>query len=463
MSGVAIENSAGRGWLGGLRALWRDLAKQPATPLSSVAVDGFQPWASRVSVDPSKRLLKVLGLVLVILLGWATLFQIDKVTRGTGRVLPSTQNQIVQHLEGGIVKQILVREGQHVRKGQILLRLSNEQSVAELNNARTDVAAKYIAIARLEAQASGASSFTTPPELAKLAPEIAASEEAYFRSQRADVGQQMSVYDRQIQGYRAEMASARARIGSLNAEQTMVEDQTDRLQKALAREAISENAVLDKRTELQQLRTRISDAATSIPHSQASLSEAQAKKGEIWTQYLTQTREKAATLRLEVAKAGQALNAFQDRTFREEVRAPMDGYVNKLMVQTVGGVAKPGDPLVEIVPADKLAMVEARVAPRDRGNIWVGLPAVVKITAYDSAIYGGLDAKVIDISPDALQDQKGELYYRVRLRADAQRFGANQPVLPGMTAQVDIRSGHQTVLDYILGPFIRIRDGAFRE
>lgn len=239
--------------------------------------------------------------------------------------------------------------------------------------------------------------------------------------------------------------------------------QLDRLQRALAAEAISENAVLDKQADLQQLRTRISDAMTSIPKSQADLSEAVAKRGEAWTRYLADTREKAATLRLEVSKAGQALNAFQDRNFREEVRAPMDGYVNKLLVQTVGGIAKPGDPLAEIVPFDKHVMVEARVSPRDRGNIWIGLPAVAKITAYDSTIYGGLDARVEDISPDALQDPKGELYYRVRLSADASRFGAEKPVLPGMTAEVDIRSGHQTVLDYILGPLIRVRDGAFRE
>lgn len=118
---------------------------------------------------------------------------------------------------------------------------------------------------------------------------------------------------------------------------------------------------------------------------------------------------------------------------------------------------------MEIVPADKLVVIEARVAPRDRGNIWPGLPAVAKISAYDSAIYGGLDATVDDISPDAIQDPKGELYYRVRLRADTGRFGPEKPVLPGMTAEVDIRSGHQSILDYILGPFIRIRDGALRE
>jgi len=431
--------------------------------LNFTRIDGLQPWSARIETSKSFNILKVLAVALASLLLWAALFQIDKVTRGTGRVLPSIQNQVVQHLEGGIVKQILVREGQRVRKGDILLRLSNQQSNAELDNAQTDVAAKHISILRLEAEASGADHFTAPPELARLAPDIARSEEAFFASQRADIQQQISVYDHQIQGFRADIASSTARLASLRKEESTVETQLERLRRALASEAVSENAVLEKQGELQQVRTRISDTITSIPKSQAGLAEATAKRGEAWTKYLSDTREKAATLRLEMTKAGHALNAFQDRNFREEVRAPTDGYVNKLLVQTLGGIAKPGEPLVEIVPVDDAVMIEARVSPRDRGNIWIGLPAVVKISAYDSTIFGGLDARVEDISADALQDPKGELYYRVRLRADTRRFDKTKPVLPGMTAEVDIRSGHQTVLSYILGPLIRVRDGAFRE
>ena len=132
-------------------------------------------------------------------------------------------------------------------------------------------------------------------------------------------------------------------------------------------------------------------------------------------------------------------------------------------VQTVGGVIRGGDPIIEIVPVDKVIMIEAHIAPRDRGNVWDGLPAKIKISAYESAIYGGLDGKVIDVSPDVIQDPKGESYYRVRLRADTSSFGAGKPVIPGMTAEVNITSGKQTIMDYILGPLIRIRDGALRE
>lgn len=460
---VAQDASENIGFFDVARQLLAKAGTRDAAPLSSAPIDSFGPWCSRVETNPARRLLKVTGVVVVVIFCWAAFFTIDKVTRGSGRVLPSVQNQIVQHLEGGIVKQILVREGQFVHKGDILLRLTNQQSNAELNNAATDVTAKNIAILRLEAEASGASSFTTPADLAARSPDIARSEEAFFRSNHNDIQQQLSVFDRQIQGYRAEIAGTRSRLASMRAEEQTIENQLSRLRRALAAEAVSENAVLEKQADLQGLRTRISDSLSSIPKSQADLAETVAKRGEAWTKYVSERQEKAATLRLEQAKAGQALNAYQDRGSREEVRAPVDGYVNKLLVQTVGGVAKPGDPLAEIVPRDEVVMIEARVMPRDRGNIWPGLPAVVKVSAYDSSIFGGLDARVDDISPDALQDPKGELYYRVRLRAHSARFGKDKPVLPGMTAEVDIRSGHQTVLDYILGPFIRIRDGAFRE
>ena len=157
------------------------------------------------------------------------------------------------------------------------------------------------------------------------------------------------------------------------------------------------------------------------------------------------------------------IDRMTDRQSREEIRAPMDGVVNKIFVQTVGGVVRGGEPLFEIVPVEQSVMIEARIAPKDRGRIHAGLPAIVKVSAYEFATYGGLNAKVVDISPDVLQDPKGEVYYRVRLRADTKKFGKDKPVIPGMTAEVDIRAGGQTVLDYLLSPIRGVGDNAFRQ
>jgi adhesin transport system membrane fusion protein len=429
----------------------------------STAIAGIAPWSARVRTEKPARILRTLGIVTVLFLGWAMLFQVDKVTRGPGRVLPSVQNQVVQHLEGGIVQQLLVREGQRVRKGEALIRISNQFASADYQNARTDVVTKRIQLARMDAEVAGASSFSVPEELRKVAPEIAASEEALFYSHRNQLGSESGIISEQVRGRRAEISSLNARLVNLRNEERLMNVQLDKLQRAYDAEAISEREVLDKRSALLALRTRIADVENQIPQSQAQLSEVSVRRSEVWTKSVEEIKEKAAQLRMELSKAGQELGAYTDKQSREEIRAPMDGIVNKLYVQTVGGVIRGGDPLVEIVPVDKVIMVEARIAPKDRGTVWEGLPATIKISAYDSAIYGGLDGKVIDVSPDVIQDPKGETYYRVRLRADTSTFGSGKPVIPGMTAEVNIRSGKQTIMDYILGPLIRISDGALRE
>ena len=427
----------------------------------NIPIDGVAPWSGRARTERQGWALRALIALTVAFVAWASLFSIDKVTRGSGRVLPSVQNQIIQHLEGGIVQEILVKEGMRVRKGQVLLRIENAYTGAELENSLTDVVAKKIALARMDAEVAGAREFVVPADLAKQAPDIAASEVSLFRSRREQRGQQTGIIDEQARGHRAQLGSLHARLGNLHNEEKLMMVQLDKLERAYAEEAISEREVLEKRASLLALRTRIADVRNEIPQSSAEVGESAARRNEIWTREMQDTREKAAQLRLELSKAGEQYGAARDKAGREEVRAPMDGIVNKLYVQTVGGVVKGGEAIAEIVPVDNVVMVEARVAPRDRGEIWAGLPAKIKISAYDSSIYGGLEGKVLDVSPDIVQDQKGEVFYRVRLSADTSSW--NKPVIPGMTAEVNIRSGKQTILDYILGPLIRIRDGALRE
>ena len=432
-------------------------------PSLAAPIDGISPWSARVRTDPAARLLTVLTCAVALLLGWAALFSIDRITRGGGRVLPSVQNQIVQHLEGGIVGELAVREGDRVRKGQLLMRLSNQFTNAELSNAQTDVVAKRLSLARLEAEASGARQFAPPADLAAKSPEMAASEQALFQSRRAEIDQQLGVIDDQLRGRRAELATLRARLGNLRTEERLQMTQLTTFEKALAADAVSEHEVMERRTALQQLRTRIADAANAMPQTAAAIGEAEARRRESMARFMSESAEKATPLRLELSKAGNALGAYRDRQTREDIRAPMDGVVNKIYVQTVGGVVRGGEPLFEIVPVEQSVMIEARVAPKDRGRIRAGLPATIKISAYEFSSYGGLEARVIDISPDVLQDQKGDIYYRVRLRADTKKFGRDKPVMPGMTAEVDIRAGGQTVLDYLLAPIRDVGNNAFRQ
>ncbi len=431
--------------------------------LPDAAVGTITPWSARLHTDHQARMLRVLGLLFVVFVAWAALFSVDKVTRGGGRVLPSVQNQVVQHLEGGIVQAILVQEGQRVRRGQVLFRIASAALNAEYENARAEMLAKRITLARMDAEIAGAPGFAVPADLAAQAPEAAAREVTLFASRRAQRGQQTGIIDEQARARRADIAGLQARLVNLHAEERLMVEQLQKLEAAFREEAISEREVLDKRSSLAALRTRLADVANQIPQSAAQLSESAARRGEVLTHDMQDVKERAAALRLELAKAAQQFTAATDKQAREELRAPIDGIVNKLYVQTVGGVIKGGEPIAEIVPVDKTVLVEAHVAPRDRGNVWPGLPASIKITAYESTLYGGMEAHVIDVSPDVMQDPKGEPYYRVRLSADTTSFGPGKPVIPGMTAEVNIRAGHQTVLDYILGPLIRLRDNALRE
>ena len=434
-----------------------------ALALPPARIGGITPWSARIGHDRHGRLVRLLAAVFAAFLLWAALFSVDKVTRGQGRVLPSLQNQVVQHLEGGIVKEILVQEGQRVHKGQVLMRISNAYTGAAMQNARTDVIAKKIVLSRLDAEISGAASFIVPPDLAAQAPDIAATEIGMFNSRRAQRQQQVGIIDEQARGRAAEVASLRARLDNLRGEERLAMDQLAKLERAYAEDAISEREVLDKRAALMSLRTRIADVANQIPQSSAGVSESAARRGEIWTHDVEDAKAQAAQIRLDLAKAGEQFSAVQDRVEREDIRAPLDGIVNKLYVQTLGGVIRGGEPVAEIVPLADQVMIEARIPPKDRGDVWPGLTAKVRISAYDSSIYGGLDAKVIDVSPDVLQDHRGGLYYRVRLKANTASFGPGKPVIPGMTGEVAIKSGSQTIMNYILGPLIRVRDGALRE
>lgn len=391
------------------------------------------------------------------------MFKLDKVTHATGRVIPSVENQIVQHLEGGIIAEVLVTEGARVEAGQVLMRITDQFTTADAANARTDVVSRQIRLARLEAEIAGAASFAVDPALALQAPHIAESETGLFVARRSQLGQELAVIDSQVRAHRSEIASIEARLLSLRAEEEIQQERLRLLESAAARDAASRQEVLDRRAGLEQLRTRISDSATAIPQIRAQAQEAESRAASARARFLAEAEQEAAELRVELAQAEQSLTAFDDRSSRGEVRAPMDGVVKEIFVATVGGVVRGGDPLIEITPMDDRILIEARLTPEDRADVWPGQEATVKISAYDFTTHGGLAARVIDISPDALQDQQGETYFRVRLSADASAFGAEFPVIPGMTADVDIQAGRRSILSYLLSPVQDVSERALRE
>lgn len=399
----------------------------------------------------------------ILILGWAALTTLDKVTRGAGRVVPQTRNQIIQHLEGGIVSEILVREGQRVAAGAPLIRVDNSFSRAELQQNELELKARQVQAIRLAAETSGERMFVAPEVLARQLPQIVAQETSLFRARQDGLRAQLQVAEEQQKQKKLELAEMRTRQNSSLREQDLVNQRLQSMRRLARIGAVSNNELLDNERTLQQIEARLASLVHEIPRLESAVSELSRRSEEITLRFRADAQKEQRETAIQIAKLEESITAMKDRSRRTEVVAPVAGTVNKLFVDTIGGVVKSGEPLVQLVPLDATVVIEARLSPQDRADVWPGLPAVIKVSAYDYAVYGGLKGRVLDISPDAFNDDKGEPYFRVRLEADAGAFGPARPVIPGMLAQVDILSGQHSVLGYLFRPVQRLRSEALRQ
>ena len=418
---------------------------------------------TRISGRATYSFIIILAISVVILVGWAATTEIDRVTRGQGRIVPQLQNQIVQHFEGGILTEILVREGDKVTRGESLLRIDNSFSRSELAQAELEIKARRAKMIRLTAEVGGAESVEFPADLETEIPKIVDREREVFAGRRQTLTEQIGILEDQFRQKSLDLAEAKSRWANTITERDLVNRRVTNLRRLAAAGAFSANDLIDNERSLQQIEQKLSDLVHEIPRDEAAMSEINRRMGEARSRFRSDADKERSETELQIAKLEETISALKDRSLRSEVVAPIDGFVNKLHVTTVGGVVKSGEPLVEIVPADAAVAVEARIAPSDRGDIWPGQKAVVKVSAYDFSVYGGLAGKVVDISADALQDERGAPYFRVRLEAEAKDFGPGKPVSPGMLAEVDILIGRRTVLESLLRPVRQIRDNALRQ
>jgi HlyD family type I secretion membrane fusion protein len=316
---------------------------------------------------------------------------------------------------------------------------------------------------RLDAETTGQAAFAVPDDITADLRQIAAQERSLFRARQDGLRAQLSVVDDQHRQKDLELAEMRTRWTSTQRERVLVLQRVESLRRLTRMGAVSNNELLDNERTLQQIEARLAALLHDIPRLESGVQELSSRREELTLRFRAEAEKEQRETAVQIAKLKESIGAMSDRSRRTEVVAPVAGVVNKLFVDTLGGVVKSGEPLVQLVPADATVVIEARVSPRDRGEIWPGLPAIVKVSAYDFTIHGVLKGKVLDISPDALSDDKGEPYFRVRLEADATALGKSRPVIPGMTAQVDIISGQHTVLSYLMKPVRNIRAEAMRQ
>jgi adhesin transport system membrane fusion protein len=410
-------------------------------------------------------LLFVIVAFFIVAFAWASRASLEEVTRGDGRVIPSSHVQVVQNLEGGIVADILVHEGEIVERGQVLLRIDNILAASDLRENRERYLALLGALARLGAEVEdGEVAFA--PEVLSEAEDVAANELALFAARRAALASEVEILQSQAEQRAQELTALRTQIGQLERSLDLAREELAITAPLAERRVVPKIDLLRLRREVNDLEGGLESARLAIPRVEAALREAKRRIDERRLTFRAEAQRELNTIRAEAAALREAITADADRVERTEVRSPVRGTIKQLMINTVGGVVQPGADLAEIVPLEDTLLVEARVRPPDIAFIRPGQAAMVKVTAYDFSIYGGLKAAVEDISADTITDERGESFYRIRVRTvdnALERAGEILPIIPGMTTQVDILTGEKTVLDYLLKPILRARERALRE
>jgi adhesin transport system membrane fusion protein len=418
---------------------------------------------------PRPRIL-VLTIVFVALAlcVWAYLAPIDMVVRGqSGRIVSAEHNQVIQHLEGGIVAAIATREGAAVKRNQILITIADARANADLGEGRVKILGLRARVARLRAEADGAASLQLPPDLPATEPAVV-SELALFSARQSKLNQEINILRQQAEQRRGELGEVLSRQKSLAAEYDLAQRQYQLVHAMFTRSAASQIEDLNAQAKVQDVTSRLAAANSTAPRLNAAIGEANAKVGEATSRFRSDARTDLTTAETDLAQQSEDIKSRNDRVLRSEVRAPMDGVVNRIFVNTIGGVVRPGDPILEMTPTTDDVVVEARVLPTDRAELAIGLPARVKVTAYDSGVYGSMRGEVTEISADTVPDERGERFernYRIKIQVkrDAREGLTGLPLMPGMTATADIVVGRRTVWQYLLSPLRRFSQSALRE
>lgn len=407
----------------------------------------------------------VMALFVITAIGWATLADLDVSVQARGAVVPPSRLQEVQSLEGGIVEQLLVAAGDKVKKGQLLARLDTTQYTASVGESRQQQLAALAGRARLDALLSG-----QPPKFdpawQQAAPALIAKELQLWRDGLREYQSNGAAAREAVVRRRGELSEAQGRIALLQ-DAVKVAEEAFAIEERLYREGAGARAdYLAAQQKLMSQKTELESLRQSLPRLQAGLAEAQAAAAEADARARAQWGAQRTELETKAGALASTLTGQQDKVDRREVLSPVDGVVNRVLVPTIGGVAPPAKPILEIVPDEAKLLMNARVRPADIGFIRAGQPAHVRVLAYDAATYGKLEAQVERVGADAVVDEKGEPYFEVQLSAARDQIrlhGKPLPITPGMPVDIGILTGQRSVMQYLLKPVLRGVQGALQE
>ena len=413
-------------------------------------------WNYYVSVVP-------IMLFFIAFITWSFLSEVDEVVRGTGKVVPSGQTKILQNLEGGIISNIAVKEGDTVSKGQVIYTLSNEFFKADLKSKEIDLLAFKASLIRLKASIDEKQEVIFPKELLDNIPDIIANEKRIFNEDLKNRDTKISIAQDQLKQKQYKLKEAQTKFDNLSLELNLAQANMKILESLYKKKVVSKKEYIGELSKKQSIVTKLSETRNSIPIINEEIQEARGRIKTVKSEIRSKHLQKYSTIKAEINKLIEKNKANTDRELRKDVVSPVNGVINKLYFYTVGGIVKAGDKMAEITPIEDSLTIEAKINTSDRALIWSGQKVSVEITAYDFSKYGLLNGIITSISADSFEDRNGSVFYLVKVQADANQFAPDLPILPGMIANVNILTGKKTILQYIIKPLKNIGKNALIE
>lgn len=401
----------------------------------------------------------------VCALVWANFTALEEVTVGQGKVIPSSQVQVIQNLEGGILKEVNIRVGQAVSQGQLLMTIENTEALSSLRERQVESVNLTARAIRLKAEANGIAP-VFPDDIRTDYPELINRELGLYRNRQESLRANSAIFEQQVAQRQQEIVEQEAKLRNFKDSYDLANEELRLTRPAFEQGAVSRVELLQLERQVNQLQGDLQATRLAIPRARSALEEARKKLDESSAKFRSEAQEQLTETQSQLDQLKESSVTLEDKVDRTLVRSPVKGIVKQIQINTVGGVIKPGMSLMEIVPVEDSLLIEAKIRPEDIGFITPHLPAVVKLSAYDFSIYGGLDAKVENISADTIVDEEGNSFYIVRVRTDKSYLGpesAPLTIIPGMQSSVDIITGKKTVLDYLLKPIFKAQQNAMRE
>jgi adhesin transport system membrane fusion protein len=427
---------------------------------------GWSELAEQAAIEQeplrARRLLYAIAVIVVMLIVWSAFARVDTVTRGQGKVIPSRQVQVLGSQDGGVIREITVREGDVVAAGQLLVRLDQTRSQSSLGESRAERRGLSVKAARLQALLDGRP-FEPSDEMLVEVPAVVDQERELYESSLAGLQIQVDIANQQLAQRREELSELRAREQQLSRELDLADEELGVTRPMVASGAVAQVEILRLEREVNRAEGELKQTRAQIQRVESAIIEAQGKRDSVRLEFANEAREQLTDTLTRINALSEAEQGLSDRVQQTNLTAPVAGTVKQLYYNTLGGVVLPGRDVIELVPLDDTLLLEVRIRPQDIGFLAPGQRANVKVTAYDFVVYGGLEGRVEQIGADTVVDEEGNAFYEVAVRTEAVDFGPDKPIIPGMTVEVDILTGQKTVLAYLMKPVLRAHQRALSE